>query len=191
MVRATAGSESQKRWGEVLLPYMNVPFAPLPGTPSYVPSGDARDRYLAALYSEVTAYQCIAMPQAPYTMVGVTHPLRGGKVVIRSSPQDWVINGFDLTGKTQNEQFFTARYDVLSIPGVESMVYVTEAHQLTSWTYFVTHDIWRNDQLWFGAVPRMSTDTRHGDAVPSAYFDGHAASPTMQSMQLETFHMKP
>jgi prepilin-type processing-associated H-X9-DG protein len=35
----------------------------------------------------------------------------------------------------------------------------------------------------------MSNDTRHGEAIPCGYFDGHAAAPNRAQITLKSFQI--
>jgi prepilin-type processing-associated H-X9-DG protein len=81
--------------------------------------------------------------------------------------------------------------DVQGITGAGSLIYLTEVHYQALWTQFDFHDVFQEAQLWNGAVPRMSNDTRHGEVIPAGYFDGHAATPYRVDIDVESFQIKP
>jgi hypothetical protein len=170
-----------------LLPYLGQPYAPQPGD-RWFTLAESRDRYLAAMLSSVGVYQCLAMPKSGQAPFSVNHPLHGGKVQISQLTLDYVVNSFDLQNPTAGDQNAGMLEELNLTPGVTHLVQYTEAYYNMRLDYHGFHDLWSDSHLWFGAAPRMSTDTRHGDTVPCSYYDAHAAAVSRKELTVDRFH---
>ena len=176
-------------WAELILPYLNEPFPPQPGESGYA-SGQARDQYLAALFYELPVFQCQAIEREFRDPVSVRHPRHGGTVVIDRSPLDYAVNAFRLSGQS-GQVYWSPQEELVGMPAAGSLIYLTEGHLLAPINAFDLHDMYSDEHLWDGAIPRMSTDDRHGEVVVCAFFDGHAAALERRTITPESFHLKP
>ena len=178
-------------WAELILPYLNDAYPPQPGEPGHA-NGAARDRYLAAMFYQNRVFQCQAIEREINDTSWVSrHPDTGARVEIDRSPLDYAINAFDLSGETSSQVYSSNQDELLQLGDPSSFVYLTDGNLLNPTATFDIHDMFNDEHLWDGAVPRVSTDDRHGDEVACGYFDGHAGMVKRSDLTPEDFHLVP
>jgi prepilin-type N-terminal cleavage/methylation domain-containing protein/prepilin-type processing-associated H-X9-DG protein len=113
-----------------------------------------RDEYLAAAFQRIPALQCPSFPAVEKPVLLVTGE------VIREQPYDYAINGFPIAEPVAGgEGGGLTRLERIRLPA--KLVYVTEVNRLNAVNFFGYHDLFADNHLWDGAVPRMINDNRH------------------------------
>ena len=61
-------------------------------------------------------------------------------------------------------------------------IYVTEAHESLLWDEYRYHHFFLASQLPFGRNPRIASDQRHPGGINALFFDGHAATLPLKTV---------
>ncbi len=61
-------------------------------------------------------------------------------------------------------------------------IYVTEAHKSLYWDDYTFHHFFLTSQLPFGSRPRIASDQRHPGGINALFFDGHAKTLRLKTV---------
>ncbi len=143
-----------------------------PVIPPNLDSGKGdRDKYLAAVFSEMEVLQCPTFPPTTRSPVTVTHPWTNAQVEIAEQPYDYVTNAFKLGADTGSSE--VTKLGQISIPS--AIIFATEASADLPLHQFGKHDVFNDGHLWDRPNPRMirDDDQRHDGRLNVGFFDGH------------------
>jgi len=103
---------------------------------------------------------------------------------------------FDVQGGGQAGDEFQGEYgppdyvrfakldDIAEAGGPARFIYVTEAHKSLPWNQHRFHHFFLASQLPFGQYPRIASDQRHPAGNDALFFDGHALTMPLKTMDV-------
>lgn len=136
-------------------------------------------------------YVASAMP-IPYTVANINYDVAGGgDQGDHYHPEH---NVPDYRGVSKLD-------DIAAVTNPGRLIFVTEAHTGLRWDDFTFHHFFLASQLPFGAYPRIASDQRHPGGINALFFDFHARTlplrtidpgwPTPLGMRLSLFTVMP
>ncbi len=116
-------------------------------------------------------YVASAMP-IPYSQEQIDYDVTGGG----QAGDEWQPAG-------PPEYEYTRRLDDLaSVVQPARTIYVAEAHVSLRWNDFAFHHFFLTSQLPFGRFPRIASDQRHPGGLNVMFFDGHAVTLPLKTI---------
>ena len=156
--------------------------------------GYPRQQSLDEVFASVPQYQCPERPLAsnlhyvsnampiPYTIPNLTFDLAESRLVRRVNPVH--VRNLD---SSQHYVWASRDSEIASVANLSNLIYVTEAHRtiplatpdMPAYYYYTFH---LASHLPFSRFPAIADDRRHPTGVSGLYFDGHAATRSLRSL---------
>ncbi len=164
--------------------YPDEAHVPLPDEHTREPNGKP-------IRTSLLDYVASAMP-IPYTVANINYDVAGGgDQGDRFRPEH---NVPDYHGVSKLD-------DIAAVTNPARLIFVTEASTHLRWDNFTFHHFFLASQLPFGAYPRIANDQRHPGGINALFFDFHARTlplrtmdpgwPTPLGMRLSLFTVMP
>ena len=143
--------------------------------PSRNPGERTQDGGGTILDSSLLDYVASALP-VPYPQSNIDYDLANNAAPDADS--SWTGVGVGTTAYAESTKLEQIEY----FKNGGEIVYVTEAHVQLQWDEFVFHHFFLMAHLPFGTQPRIANDQRHPGGIDALFFDSHAQTMTLNTM---------
>ncbi len=169
-----------------------LPFLGYQGhVPPWPPGGNAQPE-LIPIFSSVPFYQCPDHPDERQALDFVWNalgiPYTQGAIDLDQGDLQWDAEGaFQSTGGTGDGYTSLSKLEeIANVTSPAGITYVTEGHKSLTENgnkdQFRFHHFFLTSQLPFGGLPRIGNDQRHPGGLNVGFFDGHAETIALKTL---------